>query len=302
MILPPRVAGLTRGEIRDSTDAEMDVSTSYSDEAEGLVATVYLYRTMTPDVALWFDRAATAILLRPGWGLDGAAPPAATAFARPGAAAASGLRASLDVNAAEVRSTALAIAPLGANWLLKIRLSSPRLDRAALDARLTAFIEGLRWPAEAAPGRVPVPIIACPNPLRLRNARVVRSDMSGALMDAIGGVMVAEHEGTPPVYCREPGATIERGVYRPDGSSQAYLIALGDSGLAFSLAEAIDLSAIMGGGGGGRRVAMTLLGRNGTSVYPSFNRLPPPDQAMAVAGRTGSTISVTTSSNPPQHH
>jgi len=299
MILPPRVAGLTRAEIRDSTDAEMDVSASYVDEAEGVVATVYLYRTMTPDVALWFDRSVTAILLRPDLGLAAAAPPAPSAFARPGATTASGLRVALDVNGAETRSTALAIAPVGTNWLLKIRLSAARLDRAALEERLTAFIQGLRWPAEAAPGRVAVPIVDCERPLRLRTARIVRSDMSNALIDAVGGVMVAEHEGTPPVYCREPGATVERGVYRPDGSSEAYLIALADSGTALSLAEAIDLSAIMGSGGGGRRIAMTLLGRNGTSVYPSFNRLPPPEQAMRVAGATGSTISVTTTD--PRH-
>ena len=124
--------------------------------------------------------------------------------------------------------------------------------------------------------------------------------MTGALMDAVGGTMVAEHQGTPPVYCREPGATIERGVYRPDGSTEAYLIALGDSGTALSLAPAIDLSALTGNGGGGRRIAMTLLGRDGASVYPSFNRLPPPEQALEVAGRTGTTISVTTR-NPPQH-
>jgi hypothetical protein len=300
MILPPRSAGLVRGEIRDSTDAEMDVSTSYSDATEGLVATVYLYRTMTPDVALWFDRALTAIMLRPNWGLEGAAPPNMIAFARPGATTASGLRAALDVNAPEARSTAVAIAPLGTNWLLKIRLTSSRLDRATLDERLTAFIQGLRWPAEVAPGRVAVPILPCAAPLRLRQARVVRSDMTGAIMDAVGGTMVVEHQGTPPVYCREPGAMLDHGVYRPGGSSEAYLIALGDSGTALSLAPAIDLSALMGGGGGGRRIAMTLLGRDGASVYPSFNHLPPPGQALEVAGHSGMTISVTTR-NPPQH-
>ena len=298
MILPPRVAGLTRGEIRDSTDAEMDVSASYADEAEGLVATVYLYRTMTPDVALWFDRALTVIMLRPDLGLAGAAPPVPLAFARPGAAAASGLRAALDVSAAETRSTAVAIAPLGTNWLLKIRLSSARLDRAALDARLTAFIEGLRWPAEAAPGRVAVPILPCPDPLQLRNARVVRADMDATIMDAFGGALVAEHQGPLPVYCREPGATAERGVYRPDGSRESYLIALADAGITLVVGHAIDLSALLGGRGPGGRISMTLQGRNETSVYPSFNRLPPPDQAMAVAGRTGATISVT-SGDPP---
>jgi hypothetical protein len=299
MILPPRSAGLVRGEIHDNTDAEMDVVAGYVDDTEGLVATVYLYRTMTPDVAMWFDRALTVIMLRPGFGLESTPPPAATAFARPGATTASGLRVALDVNVPEVRSSAVAIAPLGSSWLLKIRLSSSRLDRAALDERLTAFMAGLRWPAETSPGRAAVPVLACASPLRLRTARVVRSDMSGALMDAVGGLMVAEHDGTPAVYCREPGATIERGVYRANGSNDAYLIALADAGMALSLAEALDLSAIMGGGSGGRRIAMTLLGRNGTSVYPSFNRLPPPEQAMTVAGHSGSTISVTTTD--PQH-
>jgi len=299
MILPPRSAGLVRDEIRDSTDAEMDVSARYADEADALVATVYLYRTMTPDVALWFDRALSVILLRPEYALERATPPASTPFAPPGATITSGLRAAIDVNTSEARSTAVAVAPLASSWLLKIRLSSARLDRAALDERLTSFIQGLRWPAETSPGRVAVPVVDCPNPMRLRRARVVRSDMSNTLMDAFGGVLVAEHQGTPPVYCREPGATIERGVYRPGGSSESYLIALNDAGIALSLGEAIDLSAIIGGGGGGRRISMTLLERNGTSVYPSFNRLPPPDQAMAVAGQGGATISVTTS-NPQQ--
>ncbi|MBV9884829.1 MAG: hypothetical protein JO276_17605 [Sphingomonadaceae bacterium] len=300
MILPPQATGLKRHEIRDSTDAEMDVIADYADEADGLVATIYLYRTMTPDVALWFDRAATVIQLRPGWGLQNVPLPAPTAFARPGASAASGLRLAFDVNMPEARSTALAIAPLGTNWLLKVRLSATRLDRAALDERLTAFIQALRWPAESAPGRAAVPIAACPSPLRLRTARVVRTDMSASLIDAVGGQMAAEHEGPPPVYCREPGGTLEQGVYRPNGATDAYLIALGDSGGALSLAEALDLSALLGSGGGGRRIAMTLLGRNGTSVYPSFNRLPPPEQALEVMRRTGSTISVTTG-NPPQH-
>jgi hypothetical protein len=298
MILPPRSAGLARGEVRDSTDAEMDVSASYVSEEDGLVATVYLYRTMTPDVALWFDRALTTIMLRPDFHLGNAQPPTPAAFARPGATTASGLRAALDVGVAEARSTALAIAPLGANWLLKIRLSSTRLERGALDERLTAFIQGLRWPAETAPAPAAVPILPCPSPLRLRNARVVRPDMNATVMDAFGGALVAQHQGTPSVYCREPGATVERGVYRPGGSTESYLIALGDSGLVLTVGHAIDLSALMGGHGPGGRISMTMQGRDDTSVYPSFDRLPPPEQALAVAHGTGATISVSSRPKP----
>jgi hypothetical protein len=298
MILPPRSAGLVRGEIGDSTDAEMDVSASYASDEDGLVATVYLFRTMIPNVSLWFDRALTVIMQRPDLHLESNTAPAVAAFARPGATTASGLRAALDVNTPEVRSTAVAIAPLGTSWLLKVRLSSARLDRAALDTRLTAFIEGLRWPAESAAAPAAAPIMACPSPLHLRTARVVRPDMDATIMDAFGGALVAEHRGAPPLYCREPGATIERGVYRPDGSSESYLIALADAGIALTVGHAIDLSAIMGGHGPGGRISMTMFGRDGTSVYPSFNRLPPPEQAMAVASRTGPTISVT-GGDPP---
>lgn len=299
IILPPRVAGLRRGEIRDSTAEELDVVADYDNAAEGVAGTVYVFRTQTPDAALWFDRALTAIQLRPGWGLEGAAPPAPTGFARPGAPLASGLRASLDVGTPEVRSTALAIAPLG-DFLVKVRLSSARLDQAGLDALLTRFIEGLRWPAAAATGeRAAVAIAPCPEPLRFRRARVVRSDASDVLMTLLSSAVVAQREGPPPVYCREPGAS-GHGVYRVEGSRDSYLLALGDAGVALSVGQALNLGALTGeGGGGGRRYSVTLLDRSATSALPSFNRLPPPDQAIAlVFGNFGPVVSISTEDRP----
>jgi hypothetical protein len=122
--------------------------------------------------------------------------------------------------------------------------------------------------------------------------------MNATVMDAFGGALIAQHQGTPPVYCREPGATVEWGVYRPGGSTESYLIALGDSGLALTVGHAIDLSALMGGHGPGGRISMTMQGRDDTSVYPSFDRLPPPEQALAVARGTGATISVSSRPKP----
>jgi len=295
MILPARSAGLERGEISDLGDDEMDVVAQYRG-GEGVVATVYLFRTSVPDVALWFDRAATAIASSPQYGSPAAALAAPSPFARPGAPAPSGLRLALDLGAGELRSTALAVAPLGAH-LLKIRISSTRLDSAGIDALLTRFIEGLRWPAVAKAERAAAPIQPCPEPLRLRNARVVRATMGDALMDALTGIAV-ESAATEqaPAFCREPGATQQYGVYRPGASREAYLIALNDAGIALSVGQAIDLAELSGGRRGRRRISMTLLGRNMTSVLPSFDRLPPPAQAVAVAfsGR-GPGISVTTS-------
>ena len=294
MILPPQAGGLTRSQVADLGAEELDILAQYAGP-DGTVATVYLFRTGVPDVALWFDRAAFAISVSPQYGLAGAALPAPTPFMRPGATIASGLRVALDLNAASLRSTALAVAPLGSH-LLKIRLSSGGLDRAAIDARMTRFIEDLRWPAAAAAESAAAPVLPCAAPLRLRRARLVRMDIGDSLLAALSGMpREPKDDGPRPVFCREPGATAQYGVYRPGGSRQAYLVALGDAGIALSLGQAISLTQLTGGGGGPRRISMTLLDRSSTGVLPSFDRLPPLAQAVSVAfsGR-GPGISVST--------
>lgn len=297
MILPPVAAGLSRGSLVDSTEAEQDVSADYGGE-EGLRTSVYLYRTMLPDAAVWVDRALAAILLRPQFGLDPAAMPSPVAFRRPGAAAASGLRATLPLAAGGFTSTAVALVPLD-GWLLKVRMTSTRLDAAALDSRMTAFIEALGWPAETKPLPEAAAVTPCPDSLVLKKAKTVRDEMADVLMNAISGTVemqqVEDGKAKAAVYCREPGPPGPWAVYRPNRSRSAYVIAIGDSGTALRLAPALGLD-MFGGGSTGKKVAMTLLEHDRTSVLPSFNRLPPPEQAIAVAfsGQPRETISVTT--------
>jgi hypothetical protein len=295
MILPPRVGRLVRQKIEDNTQNEFDVVTTFVDRDTGVIALVYLYRTMTPNVPLWFDRAVATVMLPQ----TGAAFPTITAFTRPGASAASGLRAAMTDNVAGMRSTALAIAPLGSSFLIKIRMGSSQLDPAQLNERLTAFIAGLRWPAESGAATVAVPVEPCPEPLRLREARIVRTDGANVLMDAVIGSMPPEQrvEGPPPVFCREPGATVAHGVYRANRSTRSYLIALADAGTLITVGPALDLSELMGNGGS-RRYAVSLLRYNSSAAYPSFNRLPPPEQALALVRTGSSALSVTVGGEP----
>lgn len=300
MILPPRAAGLSRGSIVDQTADEQDVSVGYGGE-EGLTTSLYLFQTPLPDPALWTDRALVAIQLRPDLGLDAGTGPAAAPFRRPGAAAASGLRATLPLARSGLTSTAVAVAPL-AGWLIKIRMTSARLDAAALDARLNAFIEALRWPAEGEPAPAATAVLPCRDSLTFKKARIVRDDMTQVLMNAVSGVAAAAKDGAQPtVYCREPGPLRAWGVYRPDAARDAYVIALGDAGQALSLAPTLDLDSLLSGRAGSKRISMTRLQHDRTEVLPSFNRLPPPEQALAVAesGRS-SGISVTTSPGQDQ--
>jgi hypothetical protein len=278
MTLPPRVGGLVRLHVRDNTQGEQDVVTTYIDREERMVALVYIYQIGAGDVPLWFDRTLATILLPQ----TAPTPPAITGFTRPGASVATGLRAAMSDNVPGMTTTAVAIAPLGSSWLIKIRMGSPQLDQAALNERLSAFVAALRWPAETGAARVAVPIEPCPTPLRFRNARIIRTETADVLMDAIIGSVEPEGEpGLPYVYCREPGATVERGVYRPGTSTESYLIALSDGGIAVSAGDVSGLSALLGDGPRSR-FAVTLFGRNITNSYPSFNRLPTPEQALAL--------------------
>lgn len=288
LILPPQIGGLVRSEIKDLGEGEMDIVATYADREQGLIGLVYIFRTTTPDVAMWFDRAVATVVTP-----QGAAYPAVAAFARPGASAASGLRATMADNVAGMSGTGIALAPLG-SWLVKIRIGSSRLEPAALDAPLGAFVAGIRWPAEAAPARAAVPVEPCPRPLRLRTARLVRTDMTNTLVDLMAGVAADEEDaGPPPLYCREPGATAAYGVYRPDGATDRYVIALSDNGIAVAVGRAIDIAALLGQGSGGRRYSVTLLDRDGTGAYPSFNRLPLPAQALALVGSGPPGLSAT---------
>ena len=81
LVLPANAAGLPRGKIGDSTQEQLDVVADYSDQADGMTATVYVYRTGLPDAAIWFDRAVWAIQVTPVYGLNGAAVPPPSAFA-----------------------------------------------------------------------------------------------------------------------------------------------------------------------------------------------------------------------------
>ena len=296
MILPPSVGGLARTQIEDFTQSELNVGVTYLDRNEQLIALVYVYRATAGDVPLWFDRTLAVILLPQ----TGAPAPEIAGFIRPEAPVASGLRAAMSDNVPGMRSTAVAIAPLGSSWLVKIRMGSARLDPAALNERLSAFVTALHWPPATGPERVAVPIEPCPTPLQLREARIVRTEISDVLMDSIIGAVEPDGDpGPPPVYCREPGATVERGVYRPDGATDSYLIALDDGGIAVGVGDASGLSALLGERNR-NRFSVTLFQENATSSYPSFNRLPPPDQALALV-RNGQPLSTTTTGGRESH-
>lgn len=294
-IAPPKVAGLARTRISDSTNEELDVAVGYGTAADGVHADVYLFKPGLYDLPVWFDRAMTAIRTQPQYGIAGEPVAAAVAFARPGAAAKSGLRAVMPIHYGDYKSSAVALLPMD-GWLVTVRMSSTAADPAEVDARLTAFVAGLRWPAEKKPAPEAVPVVDCLKPLAFKKAKQLPQDMTSALIAATGAMIREKPQAASPVYCRDPSSVDQYGVYRPSESKDGYTVALGDAGIALEVFPTIDISDFLGteGSGGKNRVSVTLLDRNAMGEVASFNRLPPPAQAVSAKPGKGPQITVST--------
>lgn len=288
LTVPAKPLGMTRNWLRASGPTEDDVISEYKDAMTGVTATLYVYKTQLPDAAIWFDRSLDTIRALPMWRLAEAPRPTVLAFARPDASMATGLISGFDVNGGGQRGTALAIVPLN-GWLVKVRMSSPRLDGAAITERLRAFVAALRWPKSSGEAQPAVPIEACPNALKLMKAKMIKGDMSESLL---GGLLAAVSTSRTParplggtsVYCKEAIDGMRYGMYRANASSNSYILALGDAGIALSLQPTLTMDQLARKESTkSTRWSMSLLNGRNIGVLPIFDRLPPPEQAFRVA-------------------
>lgn len=287
IIVPQALAGLPRTGIADSTASELDVSIQFGD-ADNTRLTIYLFRPALASVPVWFDRAETQILARDTFG-HAAAVGDPIVFAPPGGSTASALRRIYVPDKAPVTATGVAVLPLG-EWLVAARLSSTRLDPAALDAKLTAALADLGWPAPAAaaaPSPAASPVQPCTTPAGYSGkAKLKKPNMSAAL---IGALLVSvphdpKTERTPAEgpqgFCREGRPRPEMATYRALADSRGYVIALGDAGRTINVYPEIVLDK----GQPGFAVSLNDLGIG--YVYPSFDRLPEPEKAFEMVRKT----------------
>lgn len=274
MVVMPEIAGFRRTALTDATATEHDVAAQFGEDADGTFATVYLFKPAGGDAAVWFDRAQAT--LDAGKSGKGAAPATIdpVVFALPGGSAATAVRQVYAIPGGQFRSTAVALIPIG-EWLVKVRMTSRTLTADRLDAKLTALIAGLRWPAAAKAGVAFAPVRPCAAPLDYGKAKVVKGDGAGMflslLLPGIVAKQTAAERGPPPVWCRERERTTDYGVYRANASTTGYTLALRDAGRVAQVAPPILSDA--------KSVNVTLQDVDGTvDAYPSFSALPRPAQ------------------------
>lgn len=279
LTFPIALIGLPRSEGHEYVKPELDVAFRYvaPDDTEEL--TVYAYRVTAGSPAVWFDAAIRSIEQRQAFGRKTRIE-RPVGFAPPGQSVASGFKAAWTLSNGPLRSTALAIVPVG-EWLVKLRYSSRAHEAASLMTRLETAILELGWPTTAPGALAAEPIAECSMPLKLGGAsKPVKADGAAALIDAmmaIGGDKDAKPDApkaAPVSWCRDSTVAAPVPIYRPNGTSDAYLGSLSDSGQAVwvrpSLAGLIPKNK--------PSWAVSIVRAGETLNYPGRDRLPPPTQ------------------------
>lgn len=207
--------------------------------------TIYVFRAPYPDPGLWFERAVSTVAR--GVPLDifeeGPTQPL-TAF---GATAPNGFQKIYSTEQpGPFKSTAITVARAG-EWLVKMRVTSPTLDRAGLAKRIATFADAIRFPSGIAfttPAALPQ---ACPAALPILSGAVMSADPDGIALGVGAGLHVmargrksfAENGGA---WCRSDAVPADFGtLLRRTDDPGGWVMLLGDAGRSLTALSAAEL-------------------------------------------------------------
>jgi hypothetical protein len=285
---PATLAGAPRLQVRSIDPDLLDVFARYetADGAEFL--TLYVYRSVTGAVPVWFDRSQWAIENRPDVYGTPMLAVGAPSFVPPGQQAASGLIATYTLNKPPYRSTGVAILPFG-EWLVKLRYSSKTLEGASLATAMRMALAELDWPRGVAAAPAFSPVADCPTPLALSGeSKPAPANGAAALLTAILGAAAAnvpadkrQKTDQPPVtWCRDATVLKAGGVYRPNAAVDSYLIALSDAGRGVFVRPDTATGLLGAAEPSTPRWSVAFLDLNADTYFPAQDRLPPPSQVV----------------------
>ncbi|PXW76311.1 hypothetical protein C7451_10582 [Blastomonas natatoria] len=238
--LEPVLAGLQLYKVLSSAPRELDVHARFESPDQATFATVYVFRPAAGDLPLWFDRATATIATADRWTI--ASTEEFGPFVPPGQDRANGLQAIYALGGGEFRSTAIAMAATD-GWIIKIRITSLKLDAAEMKALMGEFQRQIVWPRTLATAPAVSPLADCPTPLTFgKAARPVRRSRDKAAASAVAGALLEGSErdatiGAPlrgKAYCRD-SVFGTHGIYRIEGTSDQYLLAYNDAGRVASV-------------------------------------------------------------------
>ena len=291
LVFPEEMSELPFLSATQFVNAGWDVALQYGPAGLSDAVSVYVYQAAVQDIGLLFSESRRSLEARKQVYSSVTPLGPVAAFTPPGQNSASGLRIAYDTQGA-YKSTALAIAPLGRDWVVKFRVSSTTSSATELDRRLTDAIQTLGWPADKRRHPVGIEVQSCSTSMApfKKKAKRVKSDGGNALLNALFASAISDEseetdttETVASLYCRDQSFEFPFRIYRPDNAVDRYVVSLGDSGKAVFVEP--DMASMLLDEGSSKKSAdyvIRMVTPGLIETYPTFDRMPSPDQAVSV--------------------
>ena len=298
IVLAASAAGIPRSKVEEFDDKQLDFAAEFRTAEDKEVTTVYIFRDVTGDVPLWFDRIEHMVEARDVFAKPTIAIPPAP-FIPAGQSSARGLRVVYAPGGPPWKSSAAALTIAG-DWYVAVRASSQTLSPDQMLSRIEQTFAALKWPREKAAAPNAYVVAACPNALlQSADAEPIEDDgsmtLASALSGNVGETLKAVGEIKTPHWCRDPYKITGAGVYRPDGANDRYFVAFQDAGRGI-MVQPHGLAGILAGAKGDAPLTyMVELVEIARRVgFGSFQTMPNVAQALKLPDSGTGKYSVTT--------
>lgn len=280
MAFPAHLSTFTRERVIQFEESQTNIAAVYDDAQTNTQLTIYVYRPILPETAVWFDRALVAIGARDLFDSVNLDKVKIGSFVPPGGLNASGQFAVIDT-AGTFKSTAVSLHRSG-EWLIKLRISSEKLAVNQM-ATVLKDVQASLPPIEN-PELAPTYLIEdCEPPLTFTLAKPFADPKGDAALALEASLDTMVANGLKPVeqaapvalrYCRDGKPQQRYTVYRPAGTTDRYLVAFSDAGKSISVFP----DALYGAetGGASAVVVYQVVSGDGrvTAIYRPFLTMP----------------------------
>lgn len=289
LFFPKEIVALPFNSATQFADGGWDLAVQYGPKGLSEAVSVYIYQAAVQDAGLLFSESRRSLEIRKQVYGEVTAFAPVTTFTPPGQNSASGLRITYSTTGA-YPTTALAIAPLGRDWVVKFRISSKTKSAAELDAALSEAINMLGWPEDKANHPVATEASDCPTALpAFKKAKRVKDDGASAILNAALFGLVSEKaeeadeaSAEKLTYCRDRSVPFDLGIYRPGEATDRYLVSLGDSGRAVFVEPDMAGLLLDDSKKGKTTYTIRFVGPGEVAIFPAHDRMPSPQQAVEI--------------------
>ncbi|MBL0769261.1 hypothetical protein JI743_10615 [Sphingopyxis sp. DHUNG17] len=223
--VPATIDGIARGRVTRFDQQDLDVAASFFRGSPQEALTVYVFRNTNGNASVWLSQAQGSIENGKSFGTPSLAIAPAT-FAPTAQSGAIGVHAVYALTGTDYRSAGVAIFPVG-DWYVKVRASSTSRSPAENAAWMKRVIGALILPTLSA-GAAATPVIPCSTPLGAANSADSTATQGAGISQPSDRIVAAQ-------WCRETRMEGNRAVYRPVGTTDRYLFAIGDNGNAVTV-------------------------------------------------------------------